>query len=396
MSEPSKDSEDTNTAVPPPTKQVTEPSRSGLRKATDFLLENTRTGKLITNYIKHRRYALLKVQDVFNSLVELYRTLIMTQWHHLRRYLEAYELQGTTDRATYAARVYISHWFHDLYASNHHALRSLTGYAFIEHYSHEEPFHSYEYDDFLVLLNASIRPTNIKGTSEDTMFIPLLSSKKIDWDKSSTNPFGITNFNFNHPLMVGMLGIIKERKLWKISPLVTDTTGRPCWLFDWHDEDVCCAWFPFEGNFSMDDVTIAYIIGVACTPNLGPRDIDDWQTFPGNTLPSAIDQKQYKRVVEPRFHGAYQHRTIATQTISLDLPKEAPASLGKKRKKTERPLRIGASESTPATSSHEPEEMDYSVDINQLQIIDWIYYCRVIHNIEPHTRSGALRLIMSM
>lgn len=70
-----------------------------------------------------------------------------------------------------------------------------------------------------------------------------------------------------------------------MTPLITDTLGRPFWLFDWHANNTCCAWFPAEGNFSMEDITLGYILGVACTPRLGPRDVDDWQIFPDGIVP---------------------------------------------------------------------------------------------------------------
>ena len=83
-------------------------------------------------------------------------------------------------------------------------------------------------------------------------------------------------------------GIIQNVKGWRISTILSNKLGRPSWLFDWHDEKRCCAWFPPEGNNTMDDVTIAYIVGAACTPHLGPRDVDDWQTrtLPENVHPS--------------------------------------------------------------------------------------------------------------
>lgn len=43
-----------------------------------------------------------------------------------------------------------------------------------------------------------------------------------------------------------------------------------------------------EGNFNLEDVTLAYILGVACTPNMGPRDPDDWQFF-GGKVPADVD-----------------------------------------------------------------------------------------------------------
>lgn len=143
--------------------------------------------------------------------------------------------------------------------------------------------------------------TPIKGGIGDTTYIPILNGSPA-WN--TDNPFHIENYVVDYHLVSG---IIQNVKGWRISTILSNKLGRPSWLFDWHEEKRCCAWFPPEGNYTMDDVTIAYIVGAACTPHLGPRDVDDWQT---GTLPENVHPFYYERVVGRGFYGAYEVRTI--------------------------------------------------------------------------------------
>ncbi|KAH9754437.1 hypothetical protein KPL71_015443 [Citrus sinensis] len=69
--------------------------------------------------------------------------------------------------------------------------------------------------------------------------------------------------------------------------------------------------FPSEGNYTVDDVSLAYIVGAACSPNLGPCDeMDDWKPFPDGILPEEITTSDDERVVYICFREASEVRTI--------------------------------------------------------------------------------------
>nr|QRG29215.1 putative CP [Rhodiola cryptic virus 2] len=93
----------------------------------------------------------------------------------------------------------------------------------------------------------------------------------------------------------------------------TSLVGRPSWLFDWHSDGLVYAWFPSEGNYNLDDVTTAYILGVPCTPNLAPRDYDEWQLLPGNVFPDNPNTISINRIRPITYHGAIEYRTIESR-----------------------------------------------------------------------------------
>nr|CEJ95597.2 coat protein [Pittosporum cryptic virus-1] len=384
-------------APPPPA-----PQGQGLQRMTNFLLENDRIGNVRSRYDKYRRYVTLYSTQIFQSLVTLYISLFNSQWQHYRRFMEHYPTPaGIPNAPTYMARVYISTWFMDLYATNREAVRGLSPLAFNEKFSHEIIPYSKEYDQFLTLLSGSIRPTPILLTSEVALYIPLIADT-INW-YISDNPLGINNFILNSDIFYGLIEIMKDRKHWKFSPISTHTTGRPCWLFDWHDNNVVCAWFPRDQNYNDDDVALAYVTGVACTPKLAPRDVDDWQYVPSNYHhPSNIHS--INRLESRRFYGSYEVRTIEDQADYL-LPPHLLNSIEticltpiKRKFKKKAPSGIMAMQIASAptegdmTSTSTEVEVD-PVSVNRFRIIDWCYYSRVVLEYETHTRTGALRII---
>lgn len=125
---------------------------------------------------------------------------------------------------TYAARVYISMWFFDLYVSNREAVKKLSPIAFNQRYRHEILRVSDEYDTYLSLLNASIRPTHIKLTLEDALYIPILAENP---NITSPNPFEIPNFVRNEAYFYGFIALMKENKKWNFRAIAGDVLGRP-------------------------------------------------------------------------------------------------------------------------------------------------------------------------
>jgi len=407
--------------IQPPDNAPAAPIRTKLSRTSDFLMDSYRTGTVRYSYEKRRRYAQLQLGQIYTSLVTLYSSLFLSQWQHFKRYSDIHNVvaAGVTPHL-HAARVYISCWIHDLYVSNREAVRQLSPLAFQQHYQHEEILYSNQYDYFLVQLSASIRPTNIKGAMEDTIFIPVFRSTTPEW--TTNNPFNITDYDANSEFLQGMIYIMSHGGIWHIETLFTNTLGRPSWLFDWHDAESCLAWYPLEGNYSMDDVSIAYIVGVPCTPNLGPRDFDDWQQFPNNTVPAQFSTQTFDRVRNQSFFGAYPVRTHRRRSrlISLDPAATAPSTTAAttstgtstrpylpatpatqrhKRPRTD----DDQTESLEDSSGNEPEaEADPTpmaitvfsqTHSHEFRIIDWTYFARHILNQENHTRSGALRIL---
>nr|QRG29191.1 putative CP [Camellia cryptic virus 2] len=290
-------------------------TRSSIRRAVDYLLDYVRIGSFYVRVPRYRRYVDLKRQELFNSLLDLYTQVFRTYWTHFRRSAEHFEIPATyiNQPQRYCAAVYISAWFHDLYVSNRLACYKLSDSAYNEHYYMDLVHKSREYDAFLVALNAQIRPTNIKLTHEDTLFIPRIRAT-IDDNALFDNFFDINGWSTEPTLLSAILYTFKDRKLLKMEPLSETSTGRPGWLLDWHDDNLAYAWFPTEGNYSFEDVTLAFIIGVACTPKLAPRDYDEWQLLPGNVEPANRNYTYLRRLRPVAYHGAIEIRTYETRT----------------------------------------------------------------------------------
>lgn len=380
---------------------------SNLRRVSDFLFENSRIGPIRSHYEKYRRYVHLRSDNIFTALVTLYQSFFHSQWQDFRRFHDTFGIPVAQQGWNYAARVYISMWFVDLYVSNREAVKKISSLAFNERFSTEMTFISQEYDAYLTLLNASIRPTHISLALEDALFIPVISD---NIDFTDDNPFDINNLILDEEYFHGLLSIMKDRRHWNFQPISHGTLGRPCWLFDWHVTNCVCSWFPMEGHFNNEDVSLAYILGEACTPNLGPRDVDDWQFFEGQ-VPADLNPFNFDRLTDRRFYGSYEVRTLDVDA-DFTLPKtaaEAAASARKKRKGKEveapRPARPSRRSSTltitelattPAATEGTTTTTAISTAVVQApryRIEDWCYHYRVVINMEAHTRTGALRIL---
>nr|QRG29194.1 putative CP [Dactylorhiza cryptic virus 3] len=379
-------------------------STTSLRKASEFLFENSRIGPLRSHYDKYRRYIHLRSDQMFTALVSLYANVFHSQWFDFRRFHESFGVPQHQLGWTHAARVYISMWFIDLYVSNREAVKKISSIAFNERFGTEITFVSNEYDVYLALLNASIRPTHISLALEDSLYIPVISDV-IDF--TNPDPFDIPNFVKDEEYFYGLLDIMKARRHWNFQPLSHNVLGRPCWLFDWHQQATVCSWFPMEGHFNNEDVTLAYILGEACTPNLGPRDVDDWQFFDGQ-IPADLNPAHFDRITDRRFYGSYEVRTLEVDS-EFTLPttaQEAHASAQKKRKsgKEIEPHRTVRVQPRRTTRSDEPQGPPANndatatsstdvVEAPRYRLEDWCYHYRVILFMDPHTRTGALRML---
>ncbi|CAH1414356.1 unnamed protein product [Lactuca virosa] len=323
-------------------------------RLSEFLFTNS---QIRTRNIRdsHQRYVNLRTQEMFDNLVDLYARLFMTQWHHYKKFMKySFPPPPGVSPHIYAARCYISMWFIDLYVSNREAVINLYSIAFDERYHEELTRVPHEYDSYLTLLNASIRPTHIKNALDNVQYVPIISDSI---NVNDSNPFGINNFTPEEDLFYGFTRIMKEGKCWCFTQLSGDPNGRPWWLFDWHSDNRVCSWFPPEDNYNLEDLTLAFILGTACTPNLGVRDVDDWQFFAEGIVPQNPNPMNYNRVIDRRFYGSYEVRTMEIQT------------------------RLG----------EEAQEVDR--EMPRFKLIDWVYHHRVVLEMDNHKRTIAHRRI---
>ena len=422
-------------------------TRSVISRASDYLQDSTRIGIDYTRAPKYRRYVDLRRNEMYSRLVTMYTQQFRVHWQQIKRTVEQYvsEIPHDVPQQEYCARVYVSAWFYDLYVSNREACKKLSDLAYTEHYRMDLVHKSTEYDAYLSYLNAQIRPTNLKLTHEDTLYIPRIN-QKINERATNDNYFTITNWEVNQPLLHYLIYVMKDRKLLKMEALSETSTGRPSWLFDWHDDGLAYAWFPSEANYTFDDVTIAYILGVACTPKLAPRDYDEWQIMPGNIAPANPDYSQFQRARPLTYRGAVEIRVfernitsvpdsykpyfaVRQRTTPVQPPPQIPATsqpismrtrtqskggTSKKRKEAlEQTSAIGQESSGSAQEAevNQPDPtaavpnpvtdiiispVNYEIifpDFNEVRIIDYLYHARVVKHIDDYSRHAAFNML---
>lgn len=366
------------------------------QKSSDFSLSTQRIGTVIDSYPKNRRYVQLRLREMFVALVTLYASLFKTQWSYFKRVAENIDIKDadTERQRTNLARIYISHWLLDLYASVRTCVERLTPVAFTEMFTPEIPHSSFEYDVFLTHLNTCIRPTHVVGCYEDTMFIPKFADTPLT---DSNNPWDIPEFKVDFPGMGAIVRAIKDKRAaWKTARLTNETVGRPIWLFDWHSQDRVCSWFPKEGNYTSEDVMYAYLIGVACTQNLAHTDRDEWQRIANNVDYNTLDARQLKRVWPRRYHGAYEVTAFSKKEERFTLYDEDEVMIERgsttahKRARTSR----GESDRTQPTSStttvQRMESDDKERVVRLAQLVTYIYYSRVITRVDANERLNVL------
>ncbi|KAI4322747.1 hypothetical protein L6164_022413 [Bauhinia variegata] len=253
------------------------------------------------------------------------------------------------------AAVYVSSWFWDLYCAIQRSVEKISSTAYTSYFHTPQAFMSTKYDAFLCRLNAVIRPTHIQLGLEDTLWIPKLVDRYA-WN--TDNPFNIPGFTINEAFFRGIIELMEAPNTrYKVEEISSTTLGRPMWLLDWHG-DRAYAWFPTEFNCIKEDIVAAQILGVPCTPNLGPCDVDDWQYFPGGTMPADIPEN-LTRITPRRFYGSAEFRSVETDWQEDPFQGfAAPTSAGVKRSATETMLVL-------------PRLARY-------RIIDWCYHARVV------------------
>ncbi|MFS7890803.1 hypothetical protein Hanom_Chr15g01366831 [Helianthus anomalus] len=307
------------------------------------------------------RYINLRKQEIFDNLVNLYANEFAARWQHYTHCIEFYSPPTGVPLHVYAARCYISMWFIDLYVSNRNVVSDLSVIAFKEHFEGDlVPVYN-KYDGYLALLNASIRPTYLMHSLDDAPYIPIIvDSVNVD----DSNPFGINDFTPKEVCYKFAI-MMNGRSLGHSTPLSKDAMGRPWWLFDWHFDKRAYAWFPSEGNFVLEDVALAYILGTACTPNIGPRDVDDWQYFADGIVPKSLFPEKYDRVTERRFYGSCEVRTMETDA-EFSLARALATAEGK--------------------NDQSEEAREEYLLTPRFKLIDWVYHDHVIWHVDNQGR----------
>nr|AVK94124.1 hypothetical protein [Raphanus sativus cryptic virus 3] len=282
---------------------------SKLNRATEYLYDADKIRPHRARSPKYRRYMQIKKNEIYVQLIDIYRASFSVTWPDFRHLIHAFPPPANHEPQTYYACCYISGWFRDLYYHIRKALKSLSGLAELEYYRDAIPQMSFEYDNFLALLGAAIRPTHIVGNPEDVMYVPLISEAT---DVNHVNPFGINNYVHQPELFSAIVATMKDRKKFNMVPLPSNYSGRPSWLFDWHAEDQICAPFQPEGNFNNEDIAMAFVLGTACTSLIGMRDRDDWQFYPNANVPAHFNPHTAQRITPRTMYGSYEVRSYET------------------------------------------------------------------------------------
>nr|DAD54824.1 TPA_asm: coat protein [Quinoa-associated deltapartitivirus 2] len=389
-------------------------SRKGDQSASDYLLDQNRIGWINHQPIGKRRYIALRLETIMNSLLTLYTTFFKTHTHHFHRALEkATNNMVDKDTSVYAATVYLTHWLFDTYRTIRESVKKLDPIAFNEYYWQEVPTNSDVYDNFLSSLNSALRPTQINFNTAEEMYIPVYTLSQLDWTRNIPFPWSKSHFDYTSFLTITQ--IMENKKLCTLTPLSSDPTGRPSWLFDWHSKGTeVYAWFPMENNFNFVDVTIAYIIGVACSPKLGSCDRDEWVNLnPATINLNALSLNNVERKTSRTWRGNSEVRTFEAES-NVAIPHVTETDNTKFRASNKGPYKIkSALSSEEEVSSSSIEDTDTTVPsspriqtrssstltmdkgVHRVRIIDFCYNGQIVMRIDDTTRVAAFKKFLS-
>ncbi|KAB2050558.1 hypothetical protein ES319_A13G254600v1 [Gossypium barbadense] len=388
--------------APPPAIPNQAPNRTDLAHIADSLEDEYYIGFTRHRPCCHRRYTVLRSNELFNRLYVLYFDHFRATYLSFKSTIEAFDVpaeapQGTT-QLQYAVACYISSFFWDLYVSIRKSVNKLSHTALLRYYSVERNYSQDRHDPFLHHLLSVIKPTHLFGSLEDVLFIPLICNN-VNFDNAA-NPFSIARFIMNEALVQGLLDCMDAKNSkWRTVPLPHETLGRPFWLLDWRLNQAY-AWFPQEGHFSKEDLIAAQILGIPCTPRLGPCDVDDWQFFAGNALPAQLNVANYERATPRRFYGAAEYRTIAhRQWLLPQAIIEGCAHAGSKRPQPEPSSSSGGTGHMEITPAVEPQQQQQQqpttpprlISFYQYQLTDWCYHGLVVFRLSEQKQNEAFR-----
>ncbi|MFQ6671187.1 hypothetical protein Gotur_035787 [Gossypium turneri] len=271
--------------APPPAIPNQASNRTDLARIADSLEDEYHIGFTRHRPRCHRRYTVLRSNELFNRLCVLYFNHFRATYRSFKSTIEAFDVPAEAPQGTTQLQ-----------------LNKLSHTTLLRYYSVERDYSQDRHDPFVHHLLSVIKPTHLFGSLEDVLFIPLICNN-VNFNNAA-NPFSIARFIMNDALVQGLLDCMDAKNSkWRTVPLPHETLGRPFWLLDWRLNQAY-AWFPQEGHFSKEDLIAAQILGIPCTPRLGPCKVDDWQFFAGNALPAQLNVANYKRATPRRFYGA--------------------------------------------------------------------------------------------
>lgn len=370
-------------------------SRSPTRMAADNLQMKSIIGGFTMQGPKTVRYIDFDSTAVFNSLAELYKFSFLRKWKALSKVVSPHT-RGINDPMDYLARVYISHWLIDVYVSIRDACLLHECVEVSDFYDKILSVQSNHYDCFLAALLQSIKPTHIKGYFEDSLYIPVLA-QAYNWNSRDKNYFQIRNFAYNTRLFKAFISVMKTPASgWLTATPSNDPLGSPSWLFDWHEEQAY-AWFPEEGNYNQDDVALAFIIGVPCTPPLAIRDKDIPQQFPGND-PIELEPAKLRRKTSKRFRANIEVRTAEACELSYHEQMEysvtrpvAPPQGAETDTESLALTQIPRPGAPRTETVQVPQNVKFR--INCFRIIDFLYFAHVLNKVEINMRTAAHKIL---
>lgn len=410
-------------------------SRTSTRTLADQLQHIRHIGNSFISGPTHPRYIALETQEIFKSLVDLYALHFQSKRLILDPMLERINLPRATDRYKHIARIYVSHWFLDLYATNRDACTRLPLARHIDHYRTEIPHQSLIYDNYLVLLLNSMKPTKLFGLQDSSYYVPYITNTP-NWKSSSCNYFNIVGFTYDVTIFTALIRILTDSSHgWQTNAYSSDPLGRPFWLLDWHDGKAY-AWFPEDDNYNRDDTNLAFILGVSCTPLLAHRDPDVPKQYPTNSPVDPNYRFPYERTTQIVYHGGFEKRVIENSiqpfeyqddmtteeenvAITLatadreakvqDLARKRRAELTKQSTSALVPTHASGPVSTPEIPSLEELIAQFDAELapplidnhisrtyhaNMYTITDYIYYCRVIAKADINPRAAAHKILI--
>lgn len=323
-----------------PTSTTPNPTKTPLPEMSDIInraalrLEaECHIGFLRDKSAAARKMVIIDAAGLFAALVELYTKLFRSSYKDFRHAISPYYMdQQPAVNCQAAAENYISVWIHDLYVSNQNAFHALRLTGDQTKYDTERHYISDRYDPFLSILLAAIKPTIIHGSIEEMIFIP--EFRTANFSGTASNPFNISSYDAKEVYLVQALleTMDKKQNNWRTIPISEHTFGRPSWLFDFQNTSAVYAWFPAEGNYTLDDVIIPYILGVKITDLMGPKDTDDWQQYANNVRPTQmVVTAATPRVNAREFNGSSEHRRVESRSIEEILNPANKASLAAAR-----------------------------------------------------------------
>nr|QRG29213.1 putative CP [Rhodiola cryptic virus 2] len=413
MTTPSGETPITPTLTAPPTPST----RTPLRAITDQLMKIGTIVDSTQKGLRYPRYISLEKNEIFDALVNLYSVHFKAKWHLLSTITDGITIPRNLDPSFYLARVYISHWFIDLYVCIRDACAKHSLAQHTDYYEKVKHNHSTVYDNFLVLLLNTIRPTHIQGLQEDSLYIPVITAQP-NWTgtRHGHNYFTIRDYTYNVALFSALIRVMNgPDSPWLMNTVSSDALGRPTWLFDWHKENNAYAWFPETDNYNADDVTLALILGVACTPHLTSRDEDIPQQFEDNII-VPLNIENLVRVTDKRFQSMIDYRTYEVvytthvtyreEQIPMLSPRHAqqgiqipglahspqdPVAAEEARigEETSAIVPIGQASSIPKT-----QQIKLTTRFNEYKIIDFKYYAKVIRINDLNVRAAAHKILI--